>query len=67
MSIRIPSRWRELQPGDMIVSKVPFHRLVKYQDAGESEGFRFRLEPHEMGYIVTCVSRPDCDREHKAA
>ena len=67
MNIRIPRRWRELKPGDMILSKAPFHRLVKYQDAGESDGFRFRLEPHDLGYIVTCVSRPGCDSEDEVA
>ena len=67
MNIKLPRRWTELHPGDMIVSKVPFHRLTKYQDAAEREGWSFRLDPHEYGYTVTCLRRPGCDGDRNAA
>lgn len=59
---RLPPRWLALHEGDMIVSKVPLHRMEKYADAAKDRGFEYRFDPCEDGYLVICTRSPH-DRE----
>lgn len=55
---KIPTRWACLHTGDMLVSRIPLHRMKRYAEVGRFIGYRFQFDPHPRGYLVTCTASP---------
>ena len=58
MNIRTNPQLKELRPGEMIHSKLPYHRLQKVVDVLATDGFKFRLDPSPTGYFIFCETAP---------
>lgn len=55
---RPPANWLNLHSGDMIHTKVPFHRIDTYLGQMEGMGYRFKMEDSKSGYRLTCTASP---------
>lgn len=61
MNIRTNPQLKELRPGEMIHSKLPYHRLQKVVDVLATDGFKFRLDPSPTGYFIFCETTPEAE------
>lgn len=54
---RIPAEWANLQPGEFMFSRKPYHELQEIAGQLKKSGVRVSLQPTHGGYHVRCESR----------
>lgn len=58
MKPHIHPRWRHMRRDDMIVGRLPLHRMQAIAKALRREGYRYAFAPCDGGYLVTCTASP---------
>lgn len=52
-----PKAWLALRPGEMMHSRLPYHRLLLMMGALAAKGVFAELLPSPTGYFVKCQAR----------
>lgn len=52
-------RWRDMHPGDIVFERLgTFAALQHAADAMQQDGYKFRVEPIDNIFMVTCLGSP---------
>lgn len=62
MKIKPPHTWLALFTGDMIISRIPKHKIDRLVTLMAEKGFELSVAPIAQGYLVTCKKSPNDDR-----
>lgn len=59
MKIKPPHAWLALFTGDMIISRIPKHKIDRLVPVMAEKGFELSVDPIAQGYLVTCKKSPN--------